>query len=144
MDVVCPSLPLKILTPNVTDAELRPADRHTPRMAADGCHLATCSLYVLLVIIEISSSPCAIMSSRELSCIRQDHRSCQALSTGNILRTLARVVFDNSTAWSVALRSWKNKNAKELLRALTRTGTDRYSVIDLRQRWDEHCLRPHR
>ena len=53
MDVACPSLPLNELTPNMTDAELRPVRRHTPRMAADGCHLATCSLYVLLFIIEI-------------------------------------------------------------------------------------------
>ena len=75
MDVSCPSLPPKILT----DDKLRPTRKHVARMAADGCHLATCSLYVLLVIIEISSSPCAIMSSRELSCIRQDHRTCQAL-----------------------------------------------------------------
>src|SRR5216684_3722688 len=75
MDVACPSLPLNVLT----DDKLRPVRRHTPRMAADGCHLATCSAYVLLVIIEISSSPYAIMPSRELSCIRQDHQSCQAL-----------------------------------------------------------------
>ena len=53
MDVACPSLPLNVLTSNVTNAELRPVRRHTPRMAADGCHWATCSLYVLLVIIEI-------------------------------------------------------------------------------------------
>src|SRR5260370_21713646 len=75
MDVSCPSLPLKVLTRD----KLRPVRRHMPPVAADGCHLATCSLYVLLVIIEISSSPYAIMSSRELSCIRQDRQFCQAL-----------------------------------------------------------------
>ena len=83
MDVVCPSLPLNVLTPEVTDAKLRPLARHTPRMAADGCHFAVRSLYVLLVIIKVSSSLCAIMSSRELSCIRQEHRSCQALCQQN-------------------------------------------------------------
>jgi hypothetical protein len=62
MDVACPSLPLNVLTGD----KLRPVPGHTPGMAADGCHLATCSLYVLLVIIEISSSPCVIMSSREV------------------------------------------------------------------------------
>jgi hypothetical protein len=49
MDVACPSLPLNVLT----DDKLRPVRRHTPRMAADGCHLATCFSYVLLVMIEI-------------------------------------------------------------------------------------------
>src|SRR6266849_2690897 len=88
MEVVCPSLPLKILTGD----KLRPVRKQTPRMAADGCHLAACSLYVLLVIIEISSSPCAIISSRGLSCIRQDHRSCQELFVKKQkLRTRARL-----------------------------------------------------
>src|SRR6266851_762119 len=44
--------------------------------------------------------------SRNLPCIRQDHRSCQELSQKNNLRTITRVGFDNSTAWLVALRSW--------------------------------------
>src|SRR6266566_5172149 len=55
-DVSCPSLPLNVLMPNETNAKLRRPRRHTPRMAADGCQLATCSLYVLVVIIEVSSS----------------------------------------------------------------------------------------
>src|SRR5260370_41787916 len=40
--------------------------------------------------------------SRNLPCIRQDHRSCQELSQKNNLRTITRVGFDNSTAWLVA------------------------------------------
>jgi hypothetical protein len=67
-------------------------------MAADGCHLAACSLYVLLVIIEMFSSVCAIMPSRELSCIRQDHRSCQALFCKNQLANTRSLGFDNSEA----------------------------------------------
>ena len=52
MDGVCPSLPLKILTPNLTDAELSWTRKHKPYIAADGCPLATCSLCVRFVIIE--------------------------------------------------------------------------------------------
>jgi hypothetical protein len=52
MDVRRPSLPPKVL---VAD-KLRPNAQTTPYMAALGCHLLTGSLYVLLVIIEISSS----------------------------------------------------------------------------------------
>lgn len=89
MDFVCPSLPLNLLTPNGADAGLRLVRKHAARMAPEGCHLATCSLYVLLVIIEISSSPCVTCLPREPSCIKQDHRSCQAFSEIN-LRTLAR------------------------------------------------------
>jgi hypothetical protein len=48
MAVSCPSLPPKILT----DEQVRPTRGHRLRMAADGCHLAACSLYVLLVNIE--------------------------------------------------------------------------------------------
>src|SRR5258708_12251654 len=96
MDVACPSLPLNVLAPD----KPRPTFRHTPRMAPDGCHLVACSLYVLLVIIEISSSPCAIMTSRELSCIRQDHRSCQPFSA-NQLPNPPPPPFANSEAASV-------------------------------------------
>ena len=74
---LCPSPP-----PNgLTDDKLRP-DKHTPRIPVHGCRLVVCSWYVQLVNIESFSSRCAIASSRELSCIRQDHRSCQELSTG--------------------------------------------------------------
>src|SRR5438105_10956692 len=52
MDASCPSLPPKILVRNETDAELRPNEQTTAYMAAHGCHLIECSLYVLLVIIE--------------------------------------------------------------------------------------------
>src|SRR5437899_3593425 len=70
MDASCPSLPPKILVRNETDAELRPNAQTTAFMAAHGCHFVVCSLYVLLVIIEVSSSQCANHSSRELSCIK--------------------------------------------------------------------------
>ena len=49
MDASCPSLPPKIL---VAD-KLRPNAQTTAFMAAHGCHFVECSLYVLLVIIEI-------------------------------------------------------------------------------------------
>ena len=49
MDVSCPSLPPKIL---VAD-KVRPNEQTTVYMAAHGCHLVECFLYVLLVIIEI-------------------------------------------------------------------------------------------
>jgi hypothetical protein len=66
MDVSCPSLPPKLL---VAD-EVRPNEQTTAYMAAHGCHFVGCSLYVLLIIIEISSSQCATVASRELSCIK--------------------------------------------------------------------------
>src|SRR2546423_12628633 len=79
---LCPSPP-----PNgLTDDKLK-RDKHTPRIPVHGCRLVVCSWYVQLVNIESFSSRCAITSSRELSCIRQDHRSCQELSTGKHLRT---------------------------------------------------------
>ena len=53
MDVSCPRLPPKILVRNETDAELRPNAQTTAFMAAHGCHFVECSLYVLLVIIEV-------------------------------------------------------------------------------------------
>src|SRR5919199_564104 len=57
MDVSCPSLPPKILS-----ADRRWTNTQTTGcMAAHGCHFAKCSLYVLLVNIEIFSSPYAIM-----------------------------------------------------------------------------------
>jgi hypothetical protein len=56
MDVSCPSLPPKIL---VAD-KLRLNAQTTAFMGAHGCHLSTGCLYVLLVIIEVSSSQCAI------------------------------------------------------------------------------------
>src|SRR2546430_2475695 len=59
MDVSCPSLPPKILVPNETDAEFRPNEQTTVYMAAHGCHFVECFWYVLLVIIEVSSSQCA-------------------------------------------------------------------------------------
>jgi hypothetical protein len=56
MAVSVPSLRPKILTGD----KLRPGRRHTLRMADLGCHLAACSLYVLLVIIGIFFLTCAI------------------------------------------------------------------------------------
>ena len=53
MDVSCPGLPPKILVPNETDAKRRPNEQTTVYMAAHGCHFFECSLYVLLVIIEV-------------------------------------------------------------------------------------------
>ena|SRR6266568_3403039 len=84
MDVSCPSLPPKILVPDETDAKLRPNEQTTAYMAADGCHLSIGSLYVLLVNIEVSSSQYATRRSRELSCIKYQARSCQALSLKTI------------------------------------------------------------
>jgi hypothetical protein len=49
---VCPSLPSKRLTGE-------PA-KHTPGMAAVGCRLAVCSLFVQLVIIGMFPSLCAM------------------------------------------------------------------------------------
>ena len=70
MDVSCPSLPPKILVRNETDAELRPNEQTTVYIAAHGCHFVECFWFVLLIIIEISSSQCATVASRELSCIK--------------------------------------------------------------------------
>ena len=64
MDVSCPSLPPEILVRNETDAELRPNEQTTAYMAAHGCHFVECFLFVLLVIIEVSSSQCANDHSR--------------------------------------------------------------------------------
>src|SRR6266851_1971949 len=55
---LCPSPPPKILT----DDELRPTHKHTPRIPAHGCRLVVCSLYVQLVNIESFSSRCAIQT----------------------------------------------------------------------------------
>ena len=49
MDVSRPSLPPKIL---VAD-KLRPNETTLPYMAAHGCHFVECSLFVLLINIEI-------------------------------------------------------------------------------------------
>ncbi len=70
MDISCPSLPPKILVRNETDAELRPNAQTTAYMAADGCRVAICSLYVLLVIIEVFFLTVRKSSSREPSCIK--------------------------------------------------------------------------
>jgi hypothetical protein len=67
MDVSCPSLPTKLFAGD----KPRPVRKHTPRMAADGCHWVACFSFVLVVIIEMFSSSHAIMSSRELSCINE-------------------------------------------------------------------------
>jgi len=83
MAVSCPGLPPKILTDDV----VKPTPGHTRRMAADGCHLAACSLYVLLVIIVFFFRCARSSSSRESSCIRQDQRSCQELFRKNFSRT---------------------------------------------------------
>ena len=50
---LCPSPPPKILVPNETDAKLRPNEQTTVYMAAHGCHFVVCSLYVLVVNIEV-------------------------------------------------------------------------------------------
>src|SRR5260370_34032059 len=80
MAVACPSLPPKILTPEVTDARLRRLDRHTLGMAADGCHLGACSLWVLLVNIKSFSSWRAIQVIAQPSLYKTERRSCQELS----------------------------------------------------------------
>src|SRR5687768_7949992 len=69
MDVTCPSLPPKIL---VADRP-RPNEQTTGYMAAHGCHFVECSLFVLLVIIEVFPHSCA-MSSRKLSCIKYERK----------------------------------------------------------------------
>jgi hypothetical protein len=66
MDVSCPSLPLKIL---VADA-FRGDEQTTRFMAARRCHCIDCSLYLLLINIEVSLSQRASHSSRELFCIK--------------------------------------------------------------------------
>src|SRR6266478_5547211 len=64
---LCPTPPPKRLTPNVTDAKLRPLAKHTPRIPVHGCRLVVCSLYVLLVNIESFSSWCAIQTIAQAS-----------------------------------------------------------------------------
>ena len=49
MGVSCPSLPPKLL---VAD-KVRPNEHTTVYMAARGCHFVGCSLYVLLINIEV-------------------------------------------------------------------------------------------
>jgi hypothetical protein len=76
MAISDPSLPPKILTGD----ELRPGRKHTPCLAADGCHLAAYSRYVLLVIIGIFFLTCATQSSRELSCINYRARPVKSFA----------------------------------------------------------------
>src|SRR5712691_13201425 len=59
---LCPSPPSKVLTPDLTDAKLRPPAKHTPGIPVHGCRLAVCSWYVQLVVIESFSSRCAIQT----------------------------------------------------------------------------------
>jgi hypothetical protein len=98
MDVSCPSLPLYVLTPKVADAEVRRPSRHTPRMAADGCHVATCSLYVLLVIIEIFFLTVrdSVVARTVLYKIRPPILSSIFLKSQ--LANMRSLVFDNSNA----------------------------------------------
>ena len=96
MDVACPSLPPKILTPNLTDAKLRP-DKHTPRMAAEAVGLAVCSLYVQLVNIESFSSRCAIPDVAHPSL----YKTGDAILSSSFCATRARR-FDNFAVFRVA------------------------------------------
>jgi hypothetical protein len=72
----CPSLPLKLLSPD----KVRPNEQTTRYIAADGCRFVECSLYVFLVIIEVFVLILRAVRGRKLTCIRQVHRPCQAFS----------------------------------------------------------------
>ena len=103
MAVSCPSLPPKILTPEVTDARLRRLDRHTLRMAADGCHLGACSLYVLLVNIESFSSRRAIQVIAQPSLYKTEPAILsRTFSEKPVCEPVARGGFDYSNDGCVA------------------------------------------
>src|SRR6266404_2885499 len=86
MDVVCPSLPLNLLTPNGTADKLRPARKHTARIPAHGCRLVGCSLYVQLVNIESFSSRCAIQPNAQPSLYMTGPLTLSSFSLKIILR----------------------------------------------------------
>jgi hypothetical protein len=75
MAVSFPSLPLNLLTGD----KLRTVGKQTARIPPRRCRLAVCSRFVQLVIIEFFLSKCAAFESARSACIKQDHRSCQAL-----------------------------------------------------------------
>jgi hypothetical protein len=94
MAVSCPSLPPKILT----DEQVRPTGKHRLRMAAEGRHLAACSLYVLLVNIESFLRTSAIfMIARTVLYKARPAILSRTFSEKTDLRTCARVDFDNSS-----------------------------------------------
>jgi hypothetical protein len=78
MDVRRSSLPPKLLVAN----KLIPDAQTPPYMAPLGCHFVGCSLCFLLINIEFTYSPCAIVVTRESSCIKYLARSCQELFRG--------------------------------------------------------------
>jgi hypothetical protein len=103
MDVVCPSLRPNVLTPNVTDARLRPLAKHTARIPAHGCRLVLCSMYVQLVNIGVFSSPCAIQTITRASVYKARPQILSSTFLKNNSLTIVRPNFDSCYDERVAL-----------------------------------------
>jgi hypothetical protein len=83
----CPGLPPKmLLVDDVTTNE------QTSDMAAHGRCLIVCSLCFIIVNIEIVSFMLRACVRRKLSCIRQDHLSCQDFSRNYFVSRRALIV----------------------------------------------------
>ena len=76
MDCSCPSLPSNLMTAD----RVTPNEQTSVAMAANRCHFTVRCLYVFVVSIEKLSFTSRNDHARELTCIRQDHSTCQAVS----------------------------------------------------------------